>query len=450
MPERTNVNRRVFLGGVAAAATLATTTGCNLAAGGNSGGGGGGGGTDGGSTSLHVWGGVPGESGPDALVAAFMDEHPEITVNYTRYVNDTDGNVKLDTSLAGGAGIDVFFSYTPARLYQRVDAGVAIDLTEKIAAESDLAQFAADAEPMGNYVRDGKVYCLPAALAPVHVYINKSMMESAGITLGSSWSVDEFVEVARKLTTDDVFGTLHYPPQARVALGADYRYTDNGTRSNFADPWFSTELELATRLQEEGVAMDHETIIAEQLQTFAQNPFISGRVAMLIASGQIIRSITDTNEYPHDFQTYCMPVPTPEGVTEPVNNGQIGDMISINPDSQVQDEAWEFTKFWVRNAGRFMAPGGRLPSLAGDVPEEEILAGLLGEDAETLFDVDSWQSMLFSPDLTFPVDTIFTAGPEIDTIYTQLTDEYLLGDRTLDSWVSEAVEQSDAAIANAG
>jgi multiple sugar transport system substrate-binding protein len=450
MSERSKLNRRTFLGGAAAAAAVAATSACNLAGGG--GGGGGGGNDDGGGTgaTLNVWGGVPNETGPDALCAAFMDEFPDIQVTYTRYVNDDEGNIKLDTSLTGGAGIDMYFSYNPARMLQRADAGLAIDVTEKIAAESDFAQFAVDADPIGNYVRDGKLFAIPAARAPVHVYINKQMMDAAGITLGTSWTVDEFVDVARQLTGDGVFGTLNYPPQARVMIGPDYRYADDGARSNFADPWFSRELELALSLQAEGVKMDQETIIAEQLQTFSQNPFIAGRVAILIASGQIIRSINDTTEYPHDFQTYCMPLPTPDTSTTAWNTGQLGDLISVNPQSQYQDEAWELAKFWVRNAAEFMTPGGRLPALAGETSEDEILASLLSENAEELYDVESWRSMLFSPDLVLPVDSIFTAGTQIDSIMTTLTDEYLLGDRPLDSWVSEAVAQSDAAIANGG
>lgn len=449
MSDKIKLGRRTFLGGAAAAAAVAATSACNLAGGGGGGGGNGSGG-GGGGAALNVWGGVPNETGPDDLCAAFMEEHPDITVTYTRFVNDDEGNIKLDTSLTGGAGIDMFFSYNPARLFQRADSGLAIDLTEKIAAEEDFAEFRADADPAANYVREGKVFAIPAARAPVHVYINKSMLDAAGITLGATWTVDEFVEVARALTTDGVFGTLDYPPQARIMLGPDYRYADGGSSSNFADPWFSKELELAMMLQDEGVRMDQETIIAEQLQTFSQNPYIAGRVAMLIASGQIIRSINDTTEYPHDFQTYCMPLPTPDPSIPAWNSGQRGDLISINPESEYQDEAWELAKFWMRNAAEFMTKGGRLPALMGNSSEDDILADLLSENADELYDVESWRSMLFSPDLVLPVDTIFTAGTQIDTITRTLTDEYLLGDRTLDSWVSEAVAQSDEAIANGG
>jgi multiple sugar transport system substrate-binding protein len=435
------ITRRSLLG-IAASASAATLTGCNLGAGGGKPSGGAG-------ATLNVWGGVPNESGPDDMCKAFMAEHPGTTVTYTRYVNDDQGNLKLDTSLSGGVPIDLYFSYGPVPMFKRSAAGLAMDLTDKITAEKDFAALTADADPLSNYVLDGKLYGLPAARAPQQVYINKSMLDAAGIKLGKTWTVDEFVDVARKLTKPGVFGTLTPPPLARPALGPDYLYADGGKRSNFGNPWFAKELELALQLQKDKVAMDRQTIIAEKLQTFSQNPFIAGRVAMLIQSGQILRSINDTKGYPHKFATYCMPVPVPAG-TAGWNTGQIGDQISISPKSKFQDEAWELAKFWARNAGKYMTRGGRLPLLSGESTPDQILEQLLGPQRDTLYDVPSWKSTLFESDLKLPVDTIFTAGTEISTLRDKLTDETLLGDRTVASWVTEATRQSDAAIAKAG
>jgi multiple sugar transport system substrate-binding protein len=436
------ITRRSLLG-VAASASVAALTGCNLGAGGGKSAGGGDG------VTLNVWGGVPNESGPDDMCKAFMAEHPGTTVTYTRYVNDEQGNLKLDTSLSGGVPIDMYFSYGPVPMFKRSSAGLALDLTDKIKAESDFAALTADAKPLSNYVLDGKLYGLPAARAPQQVYINKTMMDAAGIKLGKTWTVDEFTDVARKLTKPGVFGTLSAPVLARPALGPDYLYADGGKRSNFGNPWFAKELELALQLQKAKVAMDRQTIIAEKLQTFSQNPFIAGRVAMLIQSGQIIRSINDTKGYPHEFATYCMPVPVPAG-TDGWNTGQIGDQISISPKSKSPDQAWELAKFWARNAGKYMTKGGRLPLLQGESTPDQILEQLLGPQRDKLYDVQSWKSTLFESDLKLPVDTIFTAGTEISTIHTKLTDETLLGDRTVASWVTEATRQADAAIAKAG
>ncbi|MFW6600249.1 ABC transporter substrate-binding protein [Propionibacteriaceae bacterium Y2011] len=438
---RNSLDRRTLLKGAAALGAAGLGAGALSACNGGAGAGGGG--------VLNVWGGVPNESGPDELCAAFMAENPDIKVTYTRYVNDEQGNLKLDTSLTGGVPIDMFFSYNPVNLFKRSDAGLALDLTDRIADDPDLATFTVDADPLGNYTLNGRQFCVPGAQAPQNVYLNKNMLDEAGITLGETWTVDEYVEIARELTKPGVFGTFEAPQLARPVLGPDHQYTDGGARSNFENEWFRKQLELAQQLQGEKVAMDQQTIIAEKLQTFSQTPFIAGRVAMLIQSGHITRYISNTKEYPHDFVTTCMPLPQPEAGTQPWNTGAIGDLMSISPKSQNQDAAWKLLKFWVLNAGKYMVKGGRLPSLPGEATEEEIVNQLLGPDRDSLYEVEAWQKFLYAPGPKLPVDTVFTAGSEILELTRRLTDETLLGDRTIDSWVTEMTTQADAAIARA-
>ena len=88
-----------------------------------------------------------------------------------------------------------------------------------------------------------------------------------------------------------------------------------------------------------------------------------------------------------------------------------------------------------------------LPSYAG--VEDEILAQLLGPDADELYDVESVRNTLFGGSAPLPIDTTFTAGAEIKAIQSTLTEEVMLGDRTVESWVSEATAQANAAIAKA-
>ncbi len=104
------------------------------------------------------------------------------------------------------------------------------------------------------------------------------MVEAAGITLPENWSADEYVEVARKLTVPGkTFGSLNAPTLARATLGSNSNYTEAG-KSNFADPLFAKELELALSLQKEGTTMPQSQILAEKLKTFPHTPFIAGRV----------------------------------------------------------------------------------------------------------------------------------------------------------------------------
>ena len=77
--------------------------------------------------TLQVWGGVPPENGPQAVVDHFMETHPDLKVTYTRFVNDDRGNLKVNTALQGGVDIDVFFTYDPSNLAMRSLSGMAAD-----------------------------------------------------------------------------------------------------------------------------------------------------------------------------------------------------------------------------------------------------------------------------------------------------------------------------------
>ena len=59
---------------------------------------------------LVIWGGVPIESGPQAVMDLFNQEFASknISAEYVRYVNDDQGNIKLETTLLAGSDIDAY------------------------------------------------------------------------------------------------------------------------------------------------------------------------------------------------------------------------------------------------------------------------------------------------------------------------------------------------------
>ena len=89
------------------------------------------------TVTLQMWGGVQGEYGYDALVEDFNKEFADkgVQIEYTRYVNNADGNLQLDTYLSAGSDIDIFMCYGgTTRYYNRVDAGLCLDLTDELAS----------------------------------------------------------------------------------------------------------------------------------------------------------------------------------------------------------------------------------------------------------------------------------------------------------------------------
>ena len=431
------VGRRTLLAGLGAA-SLAGLAGCNLGTGGGGGG----------ENTLNVWGGVPGESGPDDLCDAFMEANPDIKVTYTRYPNDDAGNVKLDSSLAGGVPIDVFISYAPAKLFQRAANGLALDITDRIEGDSELKQFGPSAETPGNFFSDGKAFSVPAQKSPTIVVLNQTMLDEAGIELGDSWTFDEYQEITDKLSKDNVFGSYEPPQKAPIILGPDKYYADGGKRSNFDHPALAADLKHHLAEQKAKRCMDRKSILAEKLEVFAHTPFLTNRAAMHIEQIFILRYISDTTEYPHDFVTRAMPHPTIEEGGDEWQRGTLGDNLCISKSAKDPDLAWEFIKFWMMN-GKYNVPGGRLPSVVGNSTTEELIAGLLGPERDKLYDVASFEHAIFGTEVNVPVDTIFTAATQIDELLDKRTDEVLLGDRSVDSWVKTMTKEADAAIASA-
>ncbi len=83
---------------------------------------------------LKMWGGVPPEAGPQKAVEAFNKQYADkgITIEYERFVNDDQGNLKLETYLLSGSDIDVYISYTRTALLKRAQGNMAMDLTQLI------------------------------------------------------------------------------------------------------------------------------------------------------------------------------------------------------------------------------------------------------------------------------------------------------------------------------
>ena len=81
-----------------------------------------GGGSAEGKVKLTMWVRCP-ENGPQEVVDTWNADHPDIQVEYVRFVNDDDGNLKLDTALSTGQNVDLYVNYTLTNLDKRIKGG---------------------------------------------------------------------------------------------------------------------------------------------------------------------------------------------------------------------------------------------------------------------------------------------------------------------------------------
>lgn len=396
------------------------------------------------SGTLNVWGGVPPENGPNQMFDEFMKKFPDIKVNYHRFVNDDPGNLKVDTSLQGGVDIDIVVSYALAPVTKRVEAGLFLDLTDRIAAEPAFKKFA-PGEHASNYVFDGKVYTIPAAATPSLVMLNQSMLDEKNITVPDDWTTDEFREICKELSGSNVYGTFTTPDLARQTLGPDDLYKAGGKESNYDNPIFVESMQLHLDMIKDKTAMPETQILAQKLDVYPQSVFLTGKVGMLLNTAYLLRYINDTKSYPHDFKTVIKPTPVPEKGKKYWDLGAYGDFLSITKKSKNQDAAWTLAKWWMTDGAQYMVQGGRLPSMSG-MPGDAIMSALLGPDADKLYDVESAKSVILAPGKKIPLDTIDTAAPEISTITTSLNQQCLLGKMSAQEWATKAKQQCDSAI----
>ncbi len=402
---------------------------------------------------LVMWGGVPPESGPQAVCDNFNKEFADkgISIEYERYVNDDAGNLKLDTNLLGGGDIDLFMTYTPDNLAKRASSKMALDLSSLIARDKfDLVKGFGSLAP--NYFIDGKPYSLPTKVDQYGFLVNKNMFDAAGIPLPKSWTYDEFRAIAKKLTSgsgnDKVYGmffntqqdiTYSYQYLVSQNLGGDYYYKKGGKETNLTDPIIIKTLKLYTDMMlVDQSAPTHVDSVTQKLTQ--EGMFLSGKAAMTFGSW-IIRSVKDTEKYPHDFVTALVPYPTADK-TAKYTSGGLGDHLCINPKSKKIEAAWTFAKWYASKGMLPVALGGRVPSYLHF--DKDAIARTIMTGAEKILDKDSLRFVLIDAKPLYAVPSITNKLPEIRKVVMENTEAVLIGKTPADQAMKEAKARADA------
>lgn len=240
------------------------------------------------AVTLKMWGGVPPESGPQQVVDNWNKEHPDIQVEYVRYVNDDDGNLKLDTAMITGQDVDLFVNYTISHAAKRVESGLALDLSgfsdynieEKMGADT------------ASWKIDGKFYGVPTTKSPFFIALNKDALDKAGLPVPKEWTWNELREYAKKLKSGNSYGFIQnmepfVDPIDSVLSQEGYTKPD-GT-SNLDHPLVRQWLETLN-----GMMQDDKTTppLGEQLTSKmpVEQVFLSGEVPMLNIGAWLLRS----------------------------------------------------------------------------------------------------------------------------------------------------------------
>jgi multiple sugar transport system substrate-binding protein len=410
-----------------------------------------------GTVTLHLWMGIPPEAGPQDVVDAFNAAYKDkgIQVEYERYVNDDQGNLKLETSLMSGSDIDVFVTYGNYRTVKRVQAGMEMDLSSYMKRDNFDYGAICGEDAKGCYV-DGVPYSMCTTKGIGSLLVNKDMFDAAGIALPKQWTFEEFRDVCKKLThgegQDKVYGMFWNSPQnmgeymsylSQQTLGGDWAYNADGKTARLNDPVNVAAAQLVCDTMADGTAPTHVDSVTQKLTQ--ESMFLTGHCAMIIGNWAI-RSVKDTTQYPHDFVTAYVPYPVISADQYKYTYGGMGDEISMNSKSEHPDQAWEFMKWYVTDGIKYMAKGGRF-ALANTVSTDEQMKIFI-TGSEKLIDEDSMKNVLFAQDtkpLTIP--TITTKSPEIYKALNEELEAAMNGKKTAQQAMDDANKRANDFLA---
>jgi len=408
--------------------------------------------------TVKVWGGVPAENGPQAAVNAFNAEFKSkgIQAEYTRFVNDNNGNLQLETNLLSGNSVDVYMNYTQAVLTKRVDSNMALDQGPLITRDKfDIAGFGE--ANLAQWYINGKLYGFPTTNngAAFCTMINKDMFDAAGIPIPTKWTYSQFRDIAKKLTKGDgankVYGAFFNTNQFigaplfhGLSLKPDWQYGPNNKSSRYnQEPAVKESIQFAVNVMNvDKSAPTHADTVSQKLTQ--EGMFLSGRAAMTFGAW-IVRNVKDTTNFPHTFVTAFAPYPVSDIYPAISNPGGVGDVMAINPKSKNIDACWEYIKWYSTKGIVAMAAGGRLGLYKG--LDQKALTDAFLKGAEKLLDPATTQSAYIAPRPNIAYPTITYKAPELDQIWQETLEAIYNGKMTIDAGLADCQARADKVLA---
>ena len=397
-------------------------------------------------TTIYLWTAWKAEAGIQDIIDGFNEKYPDIEVIPVQFSNNVDGNLKLDTTLAMGTGIDVFINFGVPRVDERAKAGLLLDLTpyierDKFDIESELGE--------NIYTLDGKFYSLPATSNAYCVFLNKTMLDEAGLTTPTSWTIDEFYDYARKMTKPDVYGSdsLRVLDQwlfmASNTFPSNPWYTEEG-KTNLGHEYFVKALEMHKMAEDEGIQYPYTDYVSTKVST--QDNFLNGKVAMAIFGNSLARNLINEEKYPHDFITEIAPLPVMQEGDKNYNVGGYYGYVGINSKTEHPDECWLLLKYLCTEGSYGFVKVGHLPTWK-KTDLGQLTFDMFGENAEKYINVEQFENVILNQmGLEQQVLNNFTAYDEIQNIMTEEFEAYAFEINTLEETFENVVSRSNVAI----
>ena len=313
---------------------------------------------DGSAVTLDLWafniGGFTEASNWDTILAAFNEQHPDITVNVTP-INYQDGDQKLTSAITSNSGPDIIFEGPERIVGNYAREGLMVDLSDLwTESGSDIAEGISSVSQL-----DGTYYMYPLSVAAHCMAINYEVFEAAGALQyideeTRTWSTDDFVAAMEAIKTAIDNGTVSLATPGIVYCGAqggdqgtralvnnlysDYYVNDDGTSYNANSANNVKALTLLQEMVNEGsLSANASYAAADELQAFANQT----------CAVTFCWNYSNYNQYASQtqFTPYAVAFPSDDGTPELEMAGPYGFCVFDNGDDARAEAAKTFIKF---------------------------------------------------------------------------------------------------------
>ncbi len=286
---------------------------------------------------------------PHAIIKKAAQDYMAKNPNVKIEVIGNQSADKILTGLTSGQGPDIFLNLWP-NIATWSDKGSLLDLTEYTKQsdfdENDILKSAWD-----RSTYKGKRYGIPFTISSSELFYNKDMLKAAGYDKAPE-TMEELIEMTDKLTKKDDKGNI-----TQLGFMPDYPWLDNVLWPvAYGAKWIDESSNKITFDSKEMIAAYkwqadlYEKYGVDQLTKFksgfgndAQNPFVSGKLAMCFFPEELIQSV---QKYNANLNFGVAPIPYPKNNPELKGSMFITATVwNISSRTEHKDEAWDFLKY---------------------------------------------------------------------------------------------------------
>lgn len=391
-----------------------------------------------------------GKTRVEEAVELYKEIAPHVTIHIDVQAENssTDFLTKLDLLQLTGVTGDVIHIPSFREYAIRAEQGFFYPIDELIAAEG----ISYDDTYAYPTLVGGKSYGIPIEPGIYGIFINKDMLDAAGLEIPKEgWTWDDYRTYAEKMTTgsgaDTIYGSFmhswsEFKREGLFNVVMDNPYVKEDGTSNLDSPYFGAWLQYMYDLEN---VYKCQTPYSDVKATglHYRDMFMNGKVAMIPIGTWMIDTVLNQIDYPHEFKTVFAPFPVFEDGKPGVTQGAASYYcIGANATPEKAQAAYDFMR-WMANEGSIalnVFPADKNGDFA------PVLNAKIGDKTD-LLDGQSVLDVWTSPNLVANIigrdAALFS---EIDAIYNSEAELFLLGSQDLETTLSNIQEQADEII----